>query len=936
MDKQHHHERRRHSHRARESETPSRVNRHQILPDDSVSNLIRRDKQSIPADISIQEQRHNGSSIRLGRTGNDDYVQRWLAEAKGDITVDNEVVRWTQKKYQHEKVEVETGHRHDRKKLRRKHNSSSDSSLLEAPARPRSHMMNHEGINKTRMGEQEDPLPHTHKRRRVVSIPSRAGSATDDSRPRKETFEKRPRHKIREERYEPNPHSRKYDETDKKNRTTTKRPKKSGQKKAAKGSGEDLMHNFTSKSIGGERLTLRPSYGVGLFNNGRASYPAKRKGLSDLAFSEMEFLQHSNRRSPSATIKLRRTENQEYQDRRPQREQEISAFFPKSRKPLYEINCNAGTGQSPTYKVPREFVSQGRDKKSLSDLENRARLDRDGTSIPRRMPFIERNLGSSSKLSGEATTYVTWSESQFPPVAANTPSRHLRNTNHGPNSSTPDSIRNCLESTGIFRNTGIERRGSTSAVNDRFILNQSRQRPGQDHIYQNSPLDEHDFTTISSNRHAGSSPYRRCRASITQLPDNITDTGHHIENAREEMPGATLNNRDKIGSIEVGTNSIVNDLKSQGGEQQRLSPRPEDGCSHEAIPRSVMPEKSPSTTITREQLAKHARIKHLSTALPVTGLAGVGCNMTESNGNFIGTQPHMQLPATISRGQQVDMRDIVQGPDLEASFEPTVTNTEAILNSVGDAKSASHSIPPSAQRSVPDEFNLQSPSAREGMHSQSGISLPSWANYVNNPRFQAPNSDHPPQNSNPERTNSSAPQGLPLRGGWRYNFGVATRLSPLGRVDPVFVRQAQQDYDAPGEFIQLESSQMGDTLTPFKSMTTSLANSPAPDSMRCDENGVILQGDAYDHQMYDTNGGLVEPTYTDMPNLGGNFHQYCDNHLDEVVDPNTHDGYCEYYMPTHASDNQADIPIEVTMENYHHGDEGSYSIQRFWTPHRQY
>lgn len=100
MEKWHHHEphhnqRRRHSHVARESEVFSHINHHQILSCNSVTKSIPRDKQSIIADTTMQAQRHNCSSIRPGRTDNGDYIQKWLAEADGAITVPYEVGKET-------------------------------------------------------------------------------------------------------------------------------------------------------------------------------------------------------------------------------------------------------------------------------------------------------------------------------------------------------------------------------------------------------------------------------------------------------------------------------------------------------------------------------------------------------------------------------------------------------------------------------------------------------------------------------------------------------------------------------------------------------------------------------------------------------------------------------------------------------------------------
>ncbi|KUJ24030.1 uncharacterized protein LY89DRAFT_553327, partial [Mollisia scopiformis] len=150
-------------------------------------------------------------------------------------------------------------------------------------------------------------------------------------------FERRARHKTREDKYEP----RKVDKKVKKDGTERKPRKKiekSDRKKAARKSGEDLMNNFSSKSIGQDRLTIRPPQGLGLFNNGRASSPARRRSLSDLAFSEMNFLQSSTRQPQVEQKSKVNSKSREKEKRKATRAQdEITEFFRPSRKPLEEI-----------------------------------------------------------------------------------------------------------------------------------------------------------------------------------------------------------------------------------------------------------------------------------------------------------------------------------------------------------------------------------------------------------------------------------------------------------------------------------------------------------------------------------------------------------------------------------------------------------------------
>jgi hypothetical protein len=143
-----------------------------------------------------------------------------------------------------------------RRKPKRRHNSSSDSSLLEAPVRPKSRPLSVE--------EKIDRSPETpqqaqqHQKKRKpepveLDIPSLSSLPSTP----KETFEKRARHKTKEDRYDPKKKRSKSEKATEKKRS---KPKKKGdRKKAAKKAGEDLIRNFTSKNIGQERLTVRSS-----------------------------------------------------------------------------------------------------------------------------------------------------------------------------------------------------------------------------------------------------------------------------------------------------------------------------------------------------------------------------------------------------------------------------------------------------------------------------------------------------------------------------------------------------------------------------------------------------------------------------------------------------------------------------------------------------
>ncbi|KAH0544175.1 hypothetical protein FGG08_001620 [Glutinoglossum americanum] len=97
-------------------------------------------------------------------------------------------------------------------------------------------------------------------------------------------FERRPRHRTRTDLYDSKPPrlKRKMASGSKTKQTLTRRIREKP--------GDALHKSFASETISKERLTLNPSSRVGLFKRGRASSPVRKRGLPDLAFSEMQFL----------------------------------------------------------------------------------------------------------------------------------------------------------------------------------------------------------------------------------------------------------------------------------------------------------------------------------------------------------------------------------------------------------------------------------------------------------------------------------------------------------------------------------------------------------------------------------------------------------------------------------------------------------------------
>ncbi|KAL7269293.1 hypothetical protein RUND412_008050 [Rhizina undulata] len=106
---------------------------------------------------------------------------------------------------------------------------------------------------------------------------------------RMKNFQKRARYKMRDsENQNIIPEKNEKDSVRNGKRKMKNRREKSHPK--SKKPSESLIENFSAENVVKERITLRPSHRLGLFKKGRASSPFKKRGLPDLAFSEMDFL----------------------------------------------------------------------------------------------------------------------------------------------------------------------------------------------------------------------------------------------------------------------------------------------------------------------------------------------------------------------------------------------------------------------------------------------------------------------------------------------------------------------------------------------------------------------------------------------------------------------------------------------------------------------
>ena len=140
---------------------------------------------------------------------------------------------------------------------KRRHNSTSDSSLLEVTAEQKSHLLNRDVLESDKMEKNKCSATQPKKKRIITLSESETSECSSSSVSREEVFEKRARHRTREERYKPKEKkSRKSGKAAEEKWSKMRREKRGDRKRSARKAGEELLNTFSSKNIGQERLTV--------------------------------------------------------------------------------------------------------------------------------------------------------------------------------------------------------------------------------------------------------------------------------------------------------------------------------------------------------------------------------------------------------------------------------------------------------------------------------------------------------------------------------------------------------------------------------------------------------------------------------------------------------------------------------------------------------
>lgn len=141
---------------------------------------------------------------------------------------------------------------------------------------------------------------------------------------KRERYGKRPRHRTKPDKYDL--------KIDSKSRHAGKADvgKKRSSKRRRKESGLVIDNEFKAPNVAQERLTLKSNGGPGMFHNGKVSCPVQRRGLPDLAFSEMKFLS----KQPNHDEAMQRESKDKKvasQKKEKERTQQIAEYFERSR-----------------------------------------------------------------------------------------------------------------------------------------------------------------------------------------------------------------------------------------------------------------------------------------------------------------------------------------------------------------------------------------------------------------------------------------------------------------------------------------------------------------------------------------------------------------------------------------------------------------------------
>ncbi|KAI0889835.1 uncharacterized protein GGS22DRAFT_177007 [Annulohypoxylon maeteangense] len=311
------------------------------------------------------------------------------------------------------------------------------------------------------------PIPHVRKNIPPTRSPREAGLAHPDASSisshvdEQMNFERRPRHKTREDKYETKKTKRDHEKGSSGGYEEHRRKKrKKAEKRKSIISSKNIVNNFTSDAVLNSRITVQPQLKPGLFENRRTS---KKQPISDLAFSQMQFMKHQKRNpQPKPLSKSRLREK-----RREGREiEEVSSFFLPHGT---DRNTRAPRGHDPSSDNGHQSIEhqagrlpsihfQELSKPSPSDhrqYPNTIHISQPHDETAETLSLNPYRYIEDGKDSGKSTEYFTWSTSHHSPRVNGRANSSSPDVSGSVWTTTPEPVRKDLIATGIYRDTGI-------------------------------------------------------------------------------------------------------------------------------------------------------------------------------------------------------------------------------------------------------------------------------------------------------------------------------------------------------------------------------------------------------------------------------------------------------------------------------------------------
>lgn len=448
--------------------------------------------------------------------------------------------------------------------------------------------------------------------------------------------------------------------------------------------------------------------------------------MPDLAFSEMEFLQHPPRQQLTEKDNGGKSRWREKEMRKSSRaRQEVFEFFKPTRAPLQEHVVNQQARESSIYSQDERQPYDKQDPQQENLAFYRRSLSIEASSKPSiaywkprpssNRPVIRRgrtplrDYASHSHLtqsrgSGRATSYVSWSETEGSPVTKLTRARNFHAQDHS-----PVPVTNELENSGFLRGIGIEKKPSLESVGPMHRNGKKKSLVSTESIKSTTTS-----TSNSSEHYKNQQRHRHKKQKRAPSSDHPPNIQRLTAQDAELIPGYSYGQGGER-APKCRKRTIVEYYDPVYGWQEKpTAEEVTDGASALA-PKIDVAEEVKSTSVNRQEIAKNARIKHPSTTLPAASIE----NGTPSTTHKQPLHERCQvLDATstsqtkLADGAGQEQAKQLRRPQPNKDDSPIEQESgNALINAVGDsAQSPKPTLPPQGQderTAHPQSVNLE-------------------------------------------------------------------------------------------------------------------------------------------------------------------------------------------------------------------------------------